>query len=236
MLPNPTNPQSIRDMFAQLAPSYDLSNNLISFGQHLRWKRWLVQISGIGPGQRVLDCACGTGDIAFAFAKVIGASGEVLATDYCTEMLDQAMSRSGASRNSVRFETADVTALPYSDASFDASSIGFGLRNVQDSRRAISEMARVVRPGGSVMVLETGQPQGAFMKPAFWLYSRHLVPLLGAVISGSYTAYSYLHNSSASYPCGDDFVKLMDSTKCFSRIEQHKLAFGVAYIYKGIVR
>jgi len=223
-------------MFAQLAPSYDLSNNLISFGQHMRWKRWLVQLSGVTQGSRVLDCACGTGDIAFAFAKVIGASGEVIATDFCADMLDKGMSRRSAKTSFIRFETADVTRLPYADDSFDAASIGFGIRNVHDSRRALGEMARVVRPGGSVLVLETGQPEGAFMKPAYRFYSRFVVPVLGALISGSYSAYRYLHSSSSSYPWGDDFVKLMKSTKCFSRIEQHKLAFGVAYIYKGIVR
>lgn len=222
-------------MFADLAPSYDLSNALISFGQHLRWKRWLVQLSQAGPGNRVLDCACGTGDIAFAFARVVGASGEVIGTDYCSEMLEQGIMRRARGNEAVHFETADVTQLPYANDSFDVASIGFGLRNVSDSRLALREMARVVKPGGSVMILETGQPQGAFMKPAYWFYSRFMVPLIGGFSSGNFQAYHYLHKSSKAYPWGDDFIRLADSTRCFSHIEQHKLASGVAYIYRAVV-
>jgi demethylmenaquinone methyltransferase/2-methoxy-6-polyprenyl-1,4-benzoquinol methylase len=222
-------------MFADLAPSYDLCNALISFGQHLRWKRWLVELSQAGPGHRVLDCACGTGDIAFAFARAVGASGEVVGTDYCAEMLEQGIKRSAGMHVAVVFETADVTQLPYASASFDVASIGFGLRNVSDSRQALREMARVVKPGGRVMILETGQPQGAFMKPAFWFYSRCIVPLIGGFCSGNFQAYHYLHRSSRDYPWGNDFEKLARSAGCFSSIEQIRLASGAAYIYRAVV-
>lgn len=236
MQPSPSNPQSIKQMFADLAPSYDLSNNLISFGMHNAWKRLLVRLSGAGPGMRVLDCASGTGDIAFAFARVVGASGMVLATDYCPEMMERGMQRRVRGSAMVKFEQADVLGLQYTDNSFDVSSIGFGIRNVPDPARALREMARVVRPGGCVMVLETGQPQGAYMKPAYHVYSRYIVPVVGGLVSGSFGAYNYLHSSSSSFPWGDDFRRIMESTRCFSHIEQHRLCFGVSYLYKGVVK
>ncbi len=223
-------------MFDQLAPSYDLSNNLISFGMHNAWKRLLVRLSGASAGMSVLDCASGTADIACAFARVVGASGSVIATDFSRDMLERGMARRVRGRELVHFEHADLTRLPYSADSFNISSIGFGIRNVPDPAQALQEMARVVKPGGCVMVLETGQPQGAFMKPAYYIYSRFIVQLVGGLISGSFPAYRYLHSSAASFPWGNDFVRIMRDTDCFGHIEQHKLCFGTAYIYKGIVK
>ena len=223
-------------MFATLAPSYDLSNNLISFGQHMRWKRLLVQLSGAQPGMRVLDCASGTGDIAFSFARVTGASGSVIASDITTEMMERGMQRPMKGRELVSFEHADVMNLPYSDDSFNVASIGFGLRNVPDPVRAMREMARVVKPGGCVMVLETGQPDGAFMKPAYYVYSRFVIPLVGGLVSGSMQAYNYLHKSAANFPSGDQFVAKMRSSGRFGHIEKHRLCWGTAYIYKGVVQ
>ncbi|MEZ5338295.1 MAG: class I SAM-dependent methyltransferase [bacterium] len=235
MQPSPANPQSIREMFGMLAPSYDLSNNLISFGQHLRWKRLLVELSGVQPGMRVLDCASGTGDIAFAFARVLGASGNVIASDFSAGMMAVGAMRQVRGSEHVSFEHADVTALPYTDDSFDCASIGFGIRNVPSPDRALREMARVVKPGGCVMVLETGQPQGAFMKPTYYVYSRYIVPLIGGLVSGSLQAYNYLHSSSHSFPCGEEFVAIMRRSGCFGHIESHRLCWGAAYIYKGVV-
>src|SRR5690606_20560111 len=148
---------------------------------------------------------CSSDLIAFAFARVTGASGSVIATDITTEMMARGMQRPVKGRELVSFEHADVMALPYADDSFNIASIGFGLRNVPDPERGLCEMARVVRPGGCVMVLETGQPQGAFMKPAYYAYSRFVVPVIGGLISGSFQAYNYLHSSASSFPSGDRF-------------------------------
>jgi len=223
-------PQKIRSMFAAIANKYDRTNTVLSAGIHHLWRRKAVRWSDAKAGDRVLDCATGTGDLAIAFRKTVGASGHVVGTDFVPEMIKLAREKS----NDVYFEVADVTDLPYDDAAFDIASISFGIRNVSEPKKGIAEMARVVRSGGRVMVLEFGQPQRRAFGAPYNFYTRHVLPRLGGAITGDRAAYEYLQKSAGRFPCGEDFVALMRESASFSAIEYVPLTMGIAYLYKGV--
>ena len=225
-------PAKIRSMFAAIARRYDRTNTVLSGGVHHLWRRKAVRAAAVQPGDRVLDCATGTGDLAIAFRKAVGDTGRVVGTDFVPEMLDFARTKS----SEVTFEVADVTRLPYDDGAFDIASISFGIRNVGEPRKGIAEMARVVRPGGRVIVLEFGQPQSRPLGRIYDLYSRHLIPRLGGAVTGDAAAYEYLQKSAERFPCGEDFVALMRESADFESIDFTPLTFGIAYLYRGTKR
>lgn len=224
----------VREMFASIAPTYDRVNSILSFGIHHRWRSRLVRAAGAADGLSVLDCATGTGDLAIAFRKAVGDGGEVVGTDFCAEMLVPAPDKARAQGLDIRFEVADAMALPYPDDRFDIASISFGIRNVDDPATALKEMARAVRPGGRVAVLEFGQPSGAF-GALYRFYSNTVIPTVGGLISGNRAAYRYLPETSAAFPAGDAFTALMRRTGAFASVEAIPLTFGVAWIYIGTV-
>jgi len=226
--------EQVREMFASIARRYDTANEVLSLGVHRGWRRAAVRLSGVLPGDRVLDCATGTGDLALAFKRAVGPSGEVVGTDFCAEMLASAPAKARRAGLLVRFEVADALALPYADASFDVASIGFGIRNVDDPVRCLREMARVVRPGGRVVVLEFGQPRGPF-GALFRVYSRQVMPALGGLLTGNRAAYEYLPRTAAAFPAGDRFLPLMDEAGAFAQRSAHPLLAGTAYVYVGTV-
>ncbi|MBV8517837.1 MAG: bifunctional demethylmenaquinone methyltransferase/2-methoxy-6-polyprenyl-1,4-benzoquinol methylase UbiE [Acidobacteria bacterium] len=225
-------PANIRSMFASIATRYDRANTVLSAGVHHLWRRKAVRRSEAKEGDAILDCATGTGDLAIAFAKQVGARGRVVGTDFVPEMLTLARAKAP----SITFEVADVTQLPYADASFDVASISFGIRNVGDPRKGIAEMARVVRPGGRVIVLEFGQPQNRLFAALYDIYSRRILPRLGGLVTGQRDAYAYLERSAGRFPCGDDFAALMRDAADFASVTYEPLTFGIAYLYKGIKR
>lgn len=227
--------EQVRTMFADIAPNYDRTNTVLSLGIHHLWRKATVKTSGAQPGMAVLDCATGTGDLAIEFKKAVGPTGKVTGTDFCAEMLDFAPDKARAAGTDVHFETADVMNLPYADNSFDIASIAFGIRNVDDPVRGLSEMARVVRPGGRVVVLEFGQPRGLFAAP-YAFYSRFIIPMLGKLLTGSRAAYEYLPRTAARFPSGKEFLALMEKTGSFSHTACKPLTFGVTCLYTGVVR
>lgn len=222
----------VRQMFAAIAPRYDLANEVLSFGIHRAWRRAAVRASDVQAGQRVLDCATGTGDLALAFKRAIGPSGQVVGTDFCVEMLALAPEKARQASLEVAFELADAMALPYPAASFDVTSIGFGIRNVDDPLRCLRELARVTRPGGRVVILEFGQPWGLFGS-LFRFYSRTLLPWLGGALTGTRGAYEYLPRTAAAFPSGDRFLSLMREAGTFDELKAKPLTFGLAYVYVG---
>lgn len=227
--------EKVRSMFSQIAGRYDLANNVLSGGVHHLWRQNLVDWSGAKPGDKILDCATGTGDLALEFKSVVGPTGEVTGTDFCAEMLVPAPAKAQSRGLDVQFSQADVMNLPFADASFDIASISFGIRNVSDPVKGISELARVVKSGGYVMVLEFGQPKHELIAKAYNLYSEKVLPTIGGLLTGQKSAYEYLQNSSAQFPCREDFVALMRSTGRFQTIEYRPVTFGIAYIYKARV-
>ena len=223
----------MREMFASIARRYDTANQVLSLGVHRGWRRAAVAISGAAPGQRVLDCATGTGDLALEFKRVVGPTGEVIGTDFCAEMLEPAPAKAARAGLDVKFAVADALSLPYPDGRFDVASIAFGIRNVDDPLRCLREMARVVKPGGSVIVLEFGQPRGAF-GALFRAYSRGVMPLLGGLLTGNRAAYEYLPRTAAAFPAGEKFLALLRESGAFTRAEARSLTFGTAYVYRGV--
>jgi demethylmenaquinone methyltransferase/2-methoxy-6-polyprenyl-1,4-benzoquinol methylase len=223
----------VRQMFASIAGRYDVANEVLSLGVHKGWRRAAVRISEAATGQRVLDCATGTGDLALEFKRAVGPAGEVIGTDFCAEMLRSAPDKAAKAGLDVRFAVADALSLPYADARFDIASIAFGIRNVDDPVACLREMARVVKPGGSVIVLEFGQPRGPF-GALFRAYSRGVMPVLGGLLTGNRAAYEYLPRTAAAFPAGDRFLSLMNEAGVFRRCEAHPLTFATAYVYKGV--
>jgi demethylmenaquinone methyltransferase/2-methoxy-6-polyprenyl-1,4-benzoquinol methylase len=224
-------PHRIREMFASISTRYDRANTVLSAGVHHLWRRRAVRYSGAKKGDRVLDCATGTGDLAIAFKRAVGAEGVVTGTDFVPEMLVLARAKS----REIEFEVADVTRLPYDDASFDIASISFGIRNVDDPRKAVSELARVVRPGGRVLALEFGQPRGRTFRALYAAYRRFVMPRVGGIVTGEREAYEYLESSAGRFPCGEDFAQLMRESAGFSKVEYVGLTGGIAYLYRGVV-
>jgi demethylmenaquinone methyltransferase/2-methoxy-6-polyprenyl-1,4-benzoquinol methylase len=220
-------PAKIRSMFAAISKRYDRANTVLSGGVHHLWRRRAVKRAGVKPGDRVLDCATGTGDLAIAFRN---AGAQVTGTDFVPEMIALARAKAG----DITFEVADVTKLPFEDNSFDVASISFGIRNVGEPRKGIAEMARVVRSGGRVLVLEFGQPRSRAFGTMYNWYSQHVLPRLGGAVTGEEAAYRYLQTSSEAFPCGEEFVQLMRESADFAAIDFVPLTFGIAYLYRGV--
>ncbi len=226
----------IRDMFDQVAPRYDRANQVLSLGVHRRWRKRLVQEAAAQSGMHVLDCATGTGDLAFAFKRTVGDGGSVRGLDFSPRMIELAKTKDNTIKYPVDFMVGDVLSLPFADNSFDIASIAFGIRNVDEPVTGLKEMARVVRPGGRVAVLEFGQPDGAIFSRIYRWYSNRVIPTIGGWITGTPASYRYLTESSASFPAGEQFVDLMNKSKSFSAISVTPLTFKIAYIYIGTVR
>ena len=189
-------PSEVRAMFDRISPVYDFMNHAMTAGLDRRWRR-LAADTVVGPGDAVLDACCGTGDLAIAAER---AGGRVTGLDFSEQMLVRARAKS----DGVEWVLGDVTALPFDDASFDAVTVGFGIRNVPDLDVGLAELARVLRPGGRVACLEITRPEG-MLKPFFRLWFDGLVPLAGKVLPGGH-AYSYLPASVRRFPGPSDLA------------------------------
>ena len=185
----------VRAMFDRIAGVYDLMNSVMTAGLHHRWRERAADLAGVGPGDRVLDVATGTGDLAMALKRRVGEDGEVVGSDFSERMLELARAKTA----DVEFEQANALDLPYGDASFDAATVGFGARNFTDLARGLAEMARVVRPGGRVVVLEMTTPERPPLSWFFQLWFDRMVPLMGR-LAGDSDAYSYLPSSVRRVP------------------------------------
>ena len=221
-------------MFAEISATYDRANSYLSMGVHRRWRKRTVRESCVRPGDAVLDCATGTGDLALEFKRTVGRDGRVVGTDFCMEMLALAPDKAKKAGLDISWEIQDAMALTYPDNSFDVASIAFGIRNVDDPVAALRSMGRVVRPDGLVLVLEFGRPLW-WMRPFFSFYSRIVIPFVGGLISGQRDAYQYLTRTSAAFPTGAAFLELMDEAAVFASSRVVPLTGGIAYLYLGKV-
>jgi demethylmenaquinone methyltransferase/2-methoxy-6-polyprenyl-1,4-benzoquinol methylase len=225
-------PERIRGMFSEIASGYDKANSVLSLGIHHLWKDKLVRESGVKPGLKVLDCATGTGDVAIRFKDAVGPSGRVVGIDFCQEMLELAPAKARDAGLDVEFLVADVKQLPFASDSFDIVSISFGIRNVDGPQAGLAEMLRVLKPGGTLRVLEFGQPGNRVWRRLYDFYSQSILPRLGGYVTGRRQAYEYLQGSSAIFPCGGDFTAWMLEAGC-SQARFESLNGGIAYIYSG---
>jgi demethylmenaquinone methyltransferase/2-methoxy-6-polyprenyl-1,4-benzoquinol methylase len=218
-------------MFDQISPRYDFLNHLLSLNSDVLWRRRAA--AKLGPARRVLDVCSGTGDMAFEVRRATGA--EVVGSDFAFRMLE--IARLKARRRSLearlRFEQADTMRLPFRDASFDASTVAFGIRNVADSARGIAEMTRVVRPGGQVVILEFTLPGNAVLRSGYLFYFGRILPKLGRMIARSeIDAYRYLPDSVSRWPRPDEVKAQMEVAGL--RDVTYDLVFGgVAAIHVG---
>jgi demethylmenaquinone methyltransferase / 2-methoxy-6-polyprenyl-1,4-benzoquinol methylase len=227
--------EEVKKMFADISEKYDFMNTFLSFGMHKVWRKRAVRYAGTKEGYNILDCASGTGDLAIAFKKETGNSGRVVAQDFCEEMLDIIVPKVKKENLEIEVETGDVLNLKHQDNEFDISSIAFGLRNLDEPINGLKEMARVVKTGGKVVILETGQPKGFFYF-FYKIYSKYLMPLAGKLIAGNKNAYTYLPETASKFPFGEELVEMMRSTGVFSEIKTYPQTFGVAYIYVATVK
>ncbi len=194
-------PQAVNSMFARIAGRYDLANRLLSGGIDLWWRRKLIQRVASKAPADVLDLATGSGDVAFALARKLPEGTPILGMDFCQPMLDEAEKKKPGmtQAENVTFAQGDGLNLPLEDASFDAATISFGLRNMADRHRCLAELKRVLRPGGHLWVLEFSQPKG-WMSPFYYFYLKLILPLVAAVVMGDKNAADYLGGSIESFP------------------------------------
>jgi demethylmenaquinone methyltransferase/2-methoxy-6-polyprenyl-1,4-benzoquinol methylase len=239
-------PAQVRSMFDGIAPIYDALNTAMTAGLHHRWRERAADQAQVGPGSRVLDVATGTGDLALELATRVAPGGQVVGSDFSEAMLARARAKAaraagaptgarsnGGSSAELRFEWGDALELAYGDDTFDAATIGFGIRNFGDRRRGLSEMARVVRPGGRVVILEFTTP---IRPPLSWFYSLwfdRIVPIIGRV-SPDPAAYNYLPNSVKRFPAPATFAAEMQMAG-LERIRYLLTAGGIVAIHVGVV-
>ena len=222
----------VRGVFDSVASRYDLMNDLMSAGLHRAWKAYTVMVANVQPGQRVLDIAGGTGDLALAFAKKVGPMGQVVHTD-----INEAMLRTGRDRlldAGVILPTTvcDAEKLPFPDSHFDLVSVAFGLRNMTHKDAALREMARVLKPGGKLLVLEFSQVAKPLRK-AYDVYSFSVLPRLGRLVAGDADSYRYLAESIRMHPNQQELKALMKSNG-FGHVDFHNMAGGVVALHVGI--
>ena len=222
-LPEP----QVRAMFDRIAGIYDLINSVMTVGLHHSWRRRAVDLAAVGPGDRVLDVATGTGDLAVELAGRVAPGGEVVGSDFSEEMLTRA--RAKAPR--IRFEWGNALELPYGYGEFDAATVGFGARNFSDLDRGLAEMARVVRPGGRVVVLEITTPTRPPLSTFYGFWFDRLVPMIGRV-AGDSDAYEYLPSSVRRFPGPQGLAASMERAG-LERIRWILTAGGIIAIHVG---
>jgi demethylmenaquinone methyltransferase / 2-methoxy-6-polyprenyl-1,4-benzoquinol methylase len=224
-------PARIATMFDAIAPRYDLLNHVLSAGMDRGWRDRAVDALSLSPGARVLDLCTGTGDLAIAI--VHRASGvTVVGIDFAAEMLRLARAKvSGASLDRrIRLVRGDATHIPLPDRSCDAATIAFGIRNVAEPQHALAELARVIRPGGRLAILEFGEPRIPGIRTLYSWYFRYLLPLVGRLISKHQSAYSYLPASVGAFPPPSEFSRILGVTG-FSQVRAVPLTFGIVYLF-----
>lgn len=223
----------VRAVFDSVAPNYDLMNDLMSAGLHRLWKRFALARTGLRAGDRALDVAGGTADLAAGMARQVGPEGLVCHTDINHRMLEEGRRRlvdQGLFR--VRSLVADAEQLPFADASFHCVTIGFGLRNCTDKPAALASMARVVRPGGRLLVLEFSRPVLPALQPAYDFYSFKVLPALGELVAGDAASYRYLAESIRMHPDQETLGAMMEEAG-LEDVRCHNLAGGIVALHLG---
>ena len=215
-------PESVRGMFDRIAPVYDVMNHVMTAGLDRRWRKLAVE-QVVWPGDHVLDACCGTGDLAVEAERH---GGRVVGLDFSEKMLERARRKSGA----IEWVQGDALALPFADGEFDAATVGFGVRNLADLEGGLRELARVLKPGGKIGVLEITRPSG-LLRPFFRLWFDVLVPFAGRVLPGG-QAYTYLPASVRRFPGPDDLSALLEAAG-FENVQYRLLGGGIVALHVG---
>jgi demethylmenaquinone methyltransferase/2-methoxy-6-polyprenyl-1,4-benzoquinol methylase len=230
-------------LFSTVATRYDFLNHLFSLNIDKSWRKKLVRCAGVSakggsafgrkPGENILDVCTGTGDIAIRFAQS-DSVGEIIGIDLSEEMLHIARrkTKSNGFEGKIKLLKADVLNLPFDDGSFDVVSIGFGLRNLTDRKKGISEMVRVLKDGGRLVILEFSPPPSGLFGAVYRFYLNTIMQAVGGIISGSASAYRYLSSSIANFPKPEDILKLMQA-EGLKKLYSERLTGGIVYIYRG---
>jgi demethylmenaquinone methyltransferase/2-methoxy-6-polyprenyl-1,4-benzoquinol methylase len=210
-----TRAQRVNDLFATIAPRYDLINDLQSFGLHRAWKRRLIKLAEVRPGMDALDLCCGTGDVAFALAD---AGAKVIGADFSEPMLEVArkrlQSRGSRGDEALTFVQADALHLRMSTNTFDIVTIAYGLRNLADFRAGLVEMLRVLKPGGKLLILDFGKPDFGPWRAAYFAYLKFFVPVFGKIFCGNSATHAYILESLKKYPAQKGIATLLSELSC----------------------
>ena len=226
-------PVAVNSMFARIARRYDVANRFLSGGIDVWWRRRLVAAVKTITPKVVLDVATGSGDVAFALARRLGETTEILGLDFCQPMLDEAILRKRDFRRAanITFQQGDALALPFADNSFDAVTISFGLRNLADRGVALKEMRRVLRSDGRVFILEFSQPY-AWFRPFYYFYLRRIVPVFAGQLTGDRSAYEYLNATIEQFP-GRPALAAELAAAGFTDIHHRAMTFGIVALHVG---
>ena len=230
-VPEEEKSRRVGEVFRSVAPSYDLMNDLMSLGLHRLWKRFAIEMSGVRPGDRVLDVASGSGDLAAAFAKRVGPAGQVWMTDINAAMLEVGRDKLIDSGVFPPLALCDAEKLPFAADTFDCVSVAFGLRNMTHKERALAEMARAARPGGRVIVLEFSRPWKP-LQGASDAYSFGVLPRIGKYVARDEAAYRYLAESIRMHPDQETLKGMMEGAG-LARVQYFNLAAGVVALHRG---
>ena len=225
--------RQVRSMFDRIAGRYDAMNSVMSAGLHHRWRARTVDTAAVGPGDAALDVCCGTGDLALELWRRVGPTGRVVGLDFSAPMLELAEHKSAAAGAEIEWLEGNALELPFEEGAFAAATVGFGVRNVADVRGAIAEMARVVRSGGRVAILEITTPQRPPLKWFYAIWFDRIVPLLGT-LAGDREAYTYLPSSVRRFPPARELAGLMHSVG-LRDVRYVVLAGGIVAIHSGTV-
>lgn len=204
----------VNDLFAKIAPRYDLINDLQSFGLHRYWKRKLLKLAKVKPGECALDVCCGTGDISFGLAN---SGARIVGLDFSQPMLDVAKTRSRKleiAEQNLKFVEGDAQNLPFADSQFDVVTVGYGLRNLPGWERGLEEMWRVTKQGGRILVLDFGKPDNAFWREIYFAYLRWVVPIFGKLFCGDSQTHAYILESLKNYPAQQGIAEKMQKLNC----------------------
>lgn len=224
--------EKVQEMFNGIAPKYDLLNHLLSMGIDKRWRKKAMKVVGAGRKDLVLDIACGTGD--FSIEALKHGVKRVIGADISEKMLDVAREKAKNKGLTERldFQYGDSENLSFEDNTFDAVTVAFGVRNFEHLEQGLTEMCRVLRPGGKVVVLEFSTPERFPMKQLYNFYFKNVLPFVGGIISGNRKAYEYLPASVFAFPQGEKFLEIMHHAG-YTNVSQQRLTFGIASLYIG---